>query len=70
MILTGDTRSSQEIKNDYNANLAFEKRRAADRSAASNYWMYCLCMGSDKLIELAKTCDIAEKAARKLKYIS
>jgi hypothetical protein len=70
MILSNDTRSTEQIKNDYNAQLAFDKKRDADRSSASHYWMGCLCMGSDKLIELAKTCPIAEKAARKLKYIS
>ena len=70
MILSNDTRSPEQIKNDYNAQIAFEKRRDADRSSASHYWMGCLCMGSDKLIELAETCDIAKKAARKLNYIS
>jgi hypothetical protein len=39
------------------------KRRAA-------YWMNCLCMGSDKLIELAETCDTAKRAAVKLNYMS
>ena len=40
-----------------------------ERKRKAAYWMQCLCMGSDKLIEIAKTCPVAKKAARKLNYM-